>query len=116
MKTTRTKRMKTPTSTKMTRKRKMKKKRTTGSSNTPSRVLRASLCIAFALCLLPCLAAKDKPKKQTQASTYAVITGSVFREEGFALPGAELMIAPGSPQGGKKQRAVSDARGEFAVR
>ena len=50
----------------------------------------------------------------------AIIAGTVFREPGFALPGAEITLSVKSaPQGTKipkSQKAVSDRRGEFAFR
>jgi hypothetical protein len=57
-------------------------------------------------------------KKGSQA--YALIAGSVFRDTGFSLPGAEVEVTaapePGVKPKMKKTRAVSDARGEFAIR
>jgi hypothetical protein len=50
----------------------------------------------------------------------AVIAGTVFREPGFALPGAQITlsvkIAPQGAKVPKLQKAVSDRRGEFAFR
>ena len=50
----------------------------------------------------------------------AVIAGTVFREPGFALPGAEITLSvKTAPQGAKvpkSQKAVSDRRGEYAFR
>ena len=66
--------------------------------------------------LLPAadLAQKDKD------SDSAVVAGTVFREPGFMLPGAEvtLTVAEASPNAKKfkPQKAVSDSRGEFAFR
>ena len=44
----------------------------------------------------------------------------MFRNTGFSLPGAEVTVIPESATGtrakAKKIKAVSDARGEFAVR
>ena len=60
-------------------------------------------------------------KKQKTAEPYAVVGGTVFRESGLSLPGAEVMIAP-DPQPGQTPvkiaypKAVSDNRGEFAFR
>lgn len=55
-------------------------------------------------------------KKERRAQT--VIAGTVFRETGFALRGAEVLVEPVEGGGGKKTewRAVTDARGEFAIR
>jgi hypothetical protein len=64
---------------------------------------------------LPLLAGKKK-----SADLYAIVGGTVFRDPGFALRGAEVILEPekavvnGSKL--KGQKAVSDARGEFAFR
>ena len=60
-------------------------------------------------------------KKKALAESYALVSGTVFREPGFALPGADVTLVP-DPEPGqpaakiKKLQAVSDARGEFAFR
>jgi hypothetical protein len=65
------------------------------------------------------LAHADKRHKAEE--TYAIVGGTVFRESGYALPGAEVTIAP-DPQPGqsavkiRNSKATSDARGEFAFR
>ncbi len=53
-------------------------------------------------------------KQQTQ--TYAIVGGTVFRESGFALPGAEVAISQTGVPKPKKMKATSDSRGEFAFR
>ncbi|MDX1979712.1 MAG: carboxypeptidase-like regulatory domain-containing protein [Bryobacteraceae bacterium] len=56
------------------------------------------------------------------AEHHAVISGTVFREPGFALPGAEVHLKPEpDPAASKKvkvkaMKAQSDGRGEFAFR
>ena len=49
---------------------------------------------------------------------YAVVAGTVFRDTGFAFRGATVRLLVKTPPPGVKhlrpQRAVSDARGEFA--
>lgn len=74
------------------------------------------------LLFLPLTAHADKKSKEkADAQPYAVLAGTVFRESGFALAGAEVMIAP-DPQPGQAPvkiqypRAISDNRGEFAFR
>jgi hypothetical protein len=51
------------------------------------------------------------------AAPLAVVSGTVFREPGFALRGA-LIVATPLPAGAKKQewKTASDARGEFILR
>ncbi|MBI3682511.1 MAG: carboxypeptidase-like regulatory domain-containing protein [Acidobacteria bacterium] len=50
----------------------------------------------------------------------AIISGTVFREPGFALPGVEILLQPDAgPTPSvkvKKMKAVSDSRGEFSFR
>ena len=66
--------------------------------------------------LLFAAAAKDKQK----AVSYALVAGTVFRDTGYALAGAELELASaGRAEPGRKfktMKAVSDSRGEFAFR
>jgi hypothetical protein len=69
------------------------------------------------LLLLPAASAE----KRKQAEPYGLVGGTVFREPGFALAGAEvtMVAAPESgpaPAGSKKQAATTGARGEFAFR
>lgn len=93
---------------------KRKRKTKTGSSR----------LIAFVLILLGAFAASPAgaQKAGKQTGDFGVIAGTVFREPGFALPGAEVVLvaAPDSaaPTGksGKKQKAAADARGEFVFR
>jgi hypothetical protein len=63
-----------------------------------------------------CLA-KDK-KKSTES--WSVIAGTVFRDPGFALPGAEVTLEPEQPAGKnykvKRQQSISNSRGEYAFR
>ena len=66
------------------------------------------------------LAGAQKSEKQT--GDFGVIAGTVFREPGFALPGAEVSLAPvvdsnaPAAKPPKKQKAAADARGEFVFR
>jgi len=72
--------------------------------------------------------AEESKKKQ---KPFAVVAGTVFRDPGFALPGAEVTLEPVAPppiEGNpsapasskkvkvKRMTAVSDRRGEFAFR
>jgi len=59
-------------------------------------------------------------KKKPAVEPYTLLAGTVFRDTGFSLPNAEVIVIP-SPAGGtqvkiKKLQAVSDSRGEFAFR
>jgi hypothetical protein len=63
------------------------------------------------------LAAPEEAKKNAPV---AVIAGTVFRQPGFALPGAQVTIRPerDKEQGTKfkKSKIITNSRGEFAVR
>lgn len=69
----------------------------------------AALLVLPALSLPPPAAKKDKEKR------YALLSGTVFTEQGFSLPGVRITIKR-KGEGKSKWRAVSDRRGEFAVR
>jgi len=92
----------------------MRRKRT-GSRLLSARGL--GLLAAILLWLAPAaLPARPGKGKKLEAS-YALVAGTVFRETGMSLRGAEVQIeATGSSSTGKfkKQKALSDARGEFA--
>jgi hypothetical protein len=60
-------------------------------------------------------------KKQEPAETYALVSGTVFHDSGFALAGAAVTLIPDpSPSGPsvkvKKMQAVCNSRGEFVFR
>ena len=94
----------------------MSRKKTRTKTTIGSRLaLLALLTLLFALPV----PAKDKKIQQLAAPT-AIIAGTVFRTPGFALPGAEVVITPEKSSDGtnkfKKEKVLTDARGEFAVR
>lgn len=71
-------------------------------------------CLLLAPLLMP--AAQGRRK----AASYALVAGTVFRENGASLPGAEIFLEA-LPEGSSKPKlkrlqAISDARGEFAFR
>jgi len=71
------------------------------------------LAAAFAL---PGMADKKKASEP-----YFLLDGTVFREPGFALPNAEVVVIPDPapdtpPVKVKKMQTVSDRRGEFVLR
>ncbi len=63
--------------------------------------------------LLVCAAAKPLQKND---APHAVVAGTVFRENGFSLPGATVTLAVKDAPKVKKLQTVSDGRGEFAFR
>ena len=93
-------------------------RRKTGSR--PALACRRRLLLAGALLAAglapPALAGRDRKKA---AAPYALIGGTVFRDTGYRLPGAEVTVTPLEGAGQRKSRkivAVSDARGDFAIR
>ena len=81
----------------------------TKRTKTGSSVVGSKLAVLL-VCGLLSSAAGKKPEP------YAVVAGTVFREDGFSLPGASVTLLPKDAPKGKKLEAVSDARGEFAFR
>ena len=77
-----------------------------------------SRAVAAALVLLTLSGLAAREKKADEP--YSIVSGSVFREPGLALAGAEVTITPkladGSQMKLKITRAISDDRGEFAFR
>ena len=73
--------------------------------------------LTFAVLAAGILAASEKNKK---VESFALIAGSVFRDSGFSLAGADLAVDPAPdakpPSKFKRIKVVTDARGEFAVR
>ncbi len=75
-----------------------------------------SLLLLAAAFTLPALGEKKKA-----AEAYFLIAGTVFQENGFALPNADVVLIPDPPPDAprikiKKVQTVSDSRGEFAFR
>jgi len=85
-------------------------KRTKSGSSLIGSKLAGSKLAVLLVCGLLSSAAGKKPEP------YAVVAGTVFREDGFSLPGASVTLLPKDAPKGKKLEAVSDARGEFAFR
>ena len=74
-----------------------------------------------ALLLLACMLPAAGAKKKAVPEGYALVSGTVFQESGYALANAEVTLIP-DPQPDsaalklKKIQAVSDTRGEFVFR
>jgi hypothetical protein len=70
------------------------------------------------------LSGKDKKKKNDNSEAYAVIAGTVFRSEGFAVGGAEIAATPTATDTTagdnaktlKTLKTTANERGEFAIR
>jgi hypothetical protein len=91
---------------------KKKRKRKIGTS-----LIGTSVVLLMAALLPFAAAAKKKPALET----YALISGSVFQESGYALPDAAVTLVAEPPPGSaaakvQKMEMVSDARGEFIFR
>jgi hypothetical protein len=73
----------------------------------------AFLCVAVIL-------AGEKPKRSKSSGVWAVVAGTVFRDPGFALPGAKIVLEPDENKPKdvkvKRQESVSNSRGEFAFK
>jgi len=89
-----------------TRKRRKKKKR---------------IGISLLLALIAILPEAQAAKKKTEPESYALISGTVFRDPGFALPNATVTLTPDPSPGSsaakiKKQETVCNSRGEYVFR
>ena len=70
-----------------------------------------------ALCLAQLLLAQGtKPKAGKSPEPYAIVAGTVFRDPGFAQPGASVVLALKSAPAKKLQQQISSPRGEFSFR
>ena len=81
---------------------------------------RIGISLALLLAAFLPLAAAPK-KKPPLPDTYVIVSGSVFQDTGYALPGADVTLAldtqsASAPDKMKPIQLVSDARGEFVVR
>jgi hypothetical protein len=90
------------------RRRKMKRKRRSGTS-----------LALFLIAFLPL--ATQAAKKKVVPEAYGLVSGTVFRESGYTLPNADVTLLPdpqpdSAPLKVKKLQAVSDPRGEFVFR
>lgn len=108
--------------TRKTRKRKRERESAGNDIPAPVRGVPAALLTLLALTgIALLLTAADK---RTQQQSFALVTGTVFRDTGFTLGGAEVTLTPTPPEKpGEKPRVkmkpiklASDPRGEFAFR
>ena len=72
-------------------------------------------CLAVLLPAL-CVAQLVFAQGKHPAEPYAIVTGTVFRDPGFAQPGASVVLALKSAPGKKLQHQISSPRGEFSFR
>ncbi len=83
------------------------------TKRTGSRALFAALFVAA---VTVSFAAGGQKKLAQAEDEYSVVAGTVFREPGFALGGAEVKLVPEGETKAKKQSFVTNSRGEFAFR
>ena len=55
-------------------------------------------------------------QKKQKDEPYAIVAGTVFRDPGFAQPGASVVLALKSAPTKKLQQQISSPRGEFSFR
>ncbi len=84
----------------------------------PRRRIGTSVTLLATLLLVALTSIGAAPKKKPALDTYALVSGSVFDDRGYAFPGADATIEPEVQPSNKTRpiEAVSDARGEFVVR
>lgn len=75
-----------------------------------------ALCLVQGVLTQVLLAQKSKAKAGQKNEPYAVIAGTVFRDPGFAQPGASVVLALKSAPTKKLQQQISSPRGEFTFR
>lgn len=92
---------------------KRKMKRTTTGSKT-------FLPIVLVVALLSALPLGAKKKEKPAAEPFAVIAGTTYRPPGLSLPGVRVRVRPEKAEKAaapfKAVDAVTDTRGEFAIR
>lgn len=76
--------------------------------------------ISLLLSLIAVLPQAQAAKKKAQPESYALLSGTVFRDPGFALPNVTVTLTPdpADPSSGKTKslQTVSNPRGEFTFR
>ncbi len=76
---------------------------------------------AAVLALLACSGEVARAEQKKGEKPHALIAGTIFRDNGMALPGAEVVVeaAPDAPKEVRKLKKIkvsADPRGEFAIR
>jgi hypothetical protein len=76
-----------------------------------------SRILLVAAAALACGLVSARADKRPDVEAYAVVSGTVFRDPGFALPDANVTLTlRDDPRGKKLQHAVTTPRGEFSFR
>jgi len=85
------------------------------SSGRPRTAFSASGLI-LALAVFSAARSLPAQNRKQKAEPYAVVAGTVFRDPGFAQPGASVVLARKDAPSKKLQEQTSSPRGEFAFR
>src|SRR5579863_1526698 len=92
----------------------------TGNKTTTTRTMRTTRrkSKSTLIFLLPalCLAQISLAQAKQKGGPDAVIAGTVFRDPGFAQPGASVVLALKSAPAKKLRHQISSPRGEFTFR
>ena len=87
----------------------------------PKKRIGTKFSLLAALLLSGLLSFAGAPKKKPALDSYAIVSGTIFQENGYALADADVSIVPdtasdGTARKAKKMEAISSERGEFAFR
>jgi hypothetical protein len=90
-------------------------------TKTKKRRKKKRIGISLLLALVASLPQAQAGKKKADPESYALVSGTVFRDPGFALPNATVTLIPAPSQGAsagkiRKLQTVCNSRGEFAFR
>ena len=77
--------------------------------------------ISLLLSLIAVFPQAEAAKKKADPESYGLVSGTVFRDPGFALPNATVTLTPDPPEQPssvklKKLQTVCNSRGEFVFR
>jgi hypothetical protein len=77
--------------------------------------------ISLLLSMIAILPQAQAGGKKTEPESYALVSGTVFRDPGFALPNVTVTLTPNPPHEAspgkiRKLQTVSNSRGEFVFR
>jgi hypothetical protein len=75
-----------------------------------------AILLGIAIFSLACLPLSAAAKKKPALDTYAIVSGTVFDEGGYALAEVDVTLASEADPKAKPMEAVSSARGEFVFR
>jgi hypothetical protein len=76
--------------------------------------MNGSRTLALAAAVLACGGMSAGADKKPDAGPFAIVAGTVFRDPGFALPDANVILTlRDDPRGRKIQQTVTTPRGEF---